>query len=84
MSILFPEYEWSVFDDGTMNVSVYIRGQNISPVIEKLFKEGWFTPKPAGVSISYLVAPYNTFNWDDSTQDDNDNYIHGWNNGLWI
>ena len=84
LSALFPSYEWAVYDDGTMNITIYIKGQNISPITQKLFEDGWFTPKPAGVGVSYLVAPYNTFTWDDSTQDDDNNYIKGWENGIWI
>lgn len=81
---LFPSYEWDLMDDGTMNVSVYIKGQNVSEITEKLFKDGWFTPKPAGVKMSYNVIAFNVFTWDDSTQDDDNNYIKGWENGNWI
>lgn len=78
LSVLFPEYNWSIYDTGVMNITINMVGSNISQTAQQLFSSGWFTPKPAGVGVTYNVIDFDLFTWDSATEEEK------WDNGNWI
>lgn len=93
LNLLFPEYEWGVVDNGDMSINIFIT-QKETPfdiIIINLFKGGWFTPKPAGVKVSYNVVDFAPFMWDETETgvlNPETGVIEDepttWDNGKWI
>lgn len=48
-------------------------------ILRELVRNGYFTPKPAGVSVSYSFPDDPVFAWNQ-----NSDYLKGWNEGTWI
>lgn len=67
-SVFENKYLFILTDTGTMAItlSLYPLQGEISEAEETLFKQGWFTPKPAGVGVTLttLSAEDTYFTWD--------------------
>lgn len=76
---LFPEYGWDIYDTGEMGITIYMiqRLVPIDSTVEYLFENGWFTPKPAGIQVSYNTVVKPLFTWDSTQTTEN------WDNGVW-
>ena len=76
LNVLFPDYDWSVKDDGTMSIEINLKQREIpiDNTVKELFEDGWFTPKPAGVGVICNTVDFEPFSWDDENcgWDDND------------
>lgn len=85
LKAIFPQYNFILEDTGEMSIKIYLipGGETtISQNIRDLFNLGYFTPKPAGVNITYVVADDIYFAFDTD-------YIAGppqlgkWDNSIW-
>ena len=56
---------------------------DIDPFVEKIFNEGWLTPKPAGVSLDYEILTYTYFAWNGGSSETTPK-TSGWNEGTWL
>lgn len=65
------------------NFSVDVVLLAIDPFIEQVFKEGWLTPKPAGVSLEYEILNETYFAWNE-TSSTTTPQTSGWNEGVWL
>lgn len=56
-SIFKDEYDFTLQENNVMQITYTLKEQYspLTPTIEFLFKQGYFTPKPLGVEISYVV-----------------------------
>lgn len=76
---LFPEYGWDIYDTGEMGITIYMiqRLVPIDSTVQYLFENGWFTPKPAGIQVSYNTVTTPLFTWDSNATDTT------WDSGTW-
>ena len=93
LNLLFPEYEWGVVDNGDMSINIFMTQKEtpFDATIINLFKGGWFTPKPAGVKVSYNVVDFAPFMWDETETavlnpetGQLEDEPTTWDNGKWI
>lgn len=82
---IFPQYKFVLEDTGEMSIKIYLVSlteETIPQNIIQLFDLGYFTPKPAGVNITYVVADDIYFAFDTD-------YVAGppqlgkWDNSIW-
>lgn len=65
-------------------ISIYISDiANIDPFVEKIFNEGWLTPKPAGVGFEHDILTQRYFAWDISDETTTPQ-TGGWDEGVWL
>lgn len=80
---IFPEFQFILEDTGIMQIKIsLIPLTTIDSVTQQLFEDGYFTPKPAGVSVELSVADNIYFAWNVDYQE-GPPQLGKWGVGVW-
>lgn len=83
-SLFEGKFRFFIQDTGNMSISIFlIPITTISPTEQQLFEDGYFTPKPAGVSVNLTVADKAFFSWDNDYVA-GPPQLAGWETGVWV
>ena len=75
---VFPDALCEVIDFQDMSMWLVVISPEIDMVVAELFREGFLTPRPAGVKLSTKTASEKLFGYDL-----NNAYIAGYDTGIW-